>query len=227
MSVLGTIVDDALSNLFVFGRRDRKLEKLLAEGERLTGVIDGYRVRNGGGDTADTHWVSVTVQGTSGPFRATVRQQLIPEPHRAPLGTRVTVLHRAGKIAIDWPATLREQGVDVGEHPSVVADKTLKEPLPPGIDDDRIRAKTLERGTPATATVTAVEETVLFGMPTQNKDLHLRFEDGRTVLQKRALIPHYAEALTAVGTRLPVVVDARKPDKVTIDWPTAAEQAAR
>lgn len=224
MSVLGTIVDDALSHLFTSGRRDRRLERLVAEGERLTGVIDGYRVRSGS-DTADSHWVSLTVQGTAGPFRATVRQSLIPRPELAPLGTRVVVLHRDGMVAVDWPTTLRDLGVDVGEYDTVVADKTLKEPLPPGIDDDRISAKKLERGTPAEAVVTEVGDVVLFGMPTQNKNLHLDI-DGRPVVVGRALVPHYAVGLTAVGTRLPVAVDPKNPDKVTIDWKTAAERAA-
>lgn len=228
MSALGDAVDSAIGNLFFRGgRRDRGLEKLIAEGERLTGIVDGYRVKDGGSEHPDSHWVSLTVNGTSGTFRATVRQTLMPHPERAPLGTRVDVLHRDGKVAVDWLSTLRAMGADTGEITTLVAQKTLKEPLPPGIDDNRLRHEDLEKGTPDTATVTAIEDTVLFGMPTQNKDLHVTLRDGRTSVITRAFIPHYAVWLMSVGATLPVAVDPKKPDKITIDWKTAAENAAR
>ncbi len=225
MSFIGDIVGDALGNLLpTGGSRGRKLAKLVREGERLDGVIDGFRIREES-DSGEKHWVSVEVRGPSGPFRATVRQRLIPNAELATLGTPVTVLHLDGRVAVDWPGTLRARGIDPVGDPPVIADKTLKEPLPPGIDDGRSDRKKLERGTPAEATVIGVEEVVVMGMPTQNVHLDLDIE-GRRVHVKRALVPRYAVHLVVPGAVLPVAVDPKKPDKVTIDWPTAAERAA-
>jgi hypothetical protein len=231
-NVVVDLVGDALSTLTP-GTRNRRLEALVRDGELLPATIDGLRVRRGG-DTADEHWVSVTVRGASGPFRASVRQSLIPHGREARLGTAVLVRHLDGRIAVDWPASLRALGIaldgDEAGGPSIIAGKTLKQPLPPGIDDDRVSRKQLARGVPARARITAVEDMLIFGMPTMNKHLHLAVDDRgageRAVSLRRAYIPAYADALVTVGAVLPVAVDPGRPDQVTIDWVTAAEAAA-
>jgi hypothetical protein len=232
-NVVVDLVGDALGTLTP-GPRNRRLEALVRDGELLPATIDGLRVRRGG-DTADEHWVSVTVRGATGPFRASVRQSLIPHAREARLGTAVLVRHLDGRIAVDWPASLRALGValdgDEAGGRAIIAGKTLKRPLPPGIDDDRLSRKQLARGVPARARVTAVEDMLIFGMPTMNKHLHLAVDDHsgsgeRPVTVMRAYIPDYAAALVTVGAVLPVAVDRGRPDKLTIDWATAAEAAA-
>ena len=79
------------------------------------------------------------------------------------------------------------------------------------------------------AEIISSEPVEVMGMPTQNRRLQLRVDDGsgpRTVLLKRALIPPYAWALAVAGVRVPVAIDPKRPDRVTIDWPSAAEAVA-
>lgn len=224
MGILADVVDSVFFDVFTPGGRDRGLARLVADGEARPATVDGYRVRSGG-DSTDEHWISLTVHGDAGPFRATVRQQLLPHPERAPLGTPVTALHHRDRVAVDWGATLRAQGVDPGDRATVLAGRTLRRPLPPGIDDARIDRRRLERGTAAEAAVVAVEPVEVFGMPTENVDLHLQLE-GRAVTVRRAVLPHYAVALTVPGAILPVAVDRKDPTRVTVDWAAAAERAA-
>ncbi|MEY2512834.1 MAG: hypothetical protein QOJ89_192, partial [bacterium] len=79
------------------------------------------------------------------------------------------------------------------------------------------------------AEVISSEPVEVMGPPTQNRRLELRVEDQagpRTVLLKRESVPPYANALAVTGARLPVAIDPKRPDRVTIDWPAAAEAAA-
>jgi len=227
------IVDDILDSLLPggSGRRDRKLERLLAEGETLPAVIDGIHVESDG-DRGEKHLYSVRATGPTGPFRATVRQQLRPGSDRVRLGMAAKIRHRDGDIAIDWPATLRDLGVDVPQDTSIIRIKTLKTPKEPGITDTRADfagdRKRLERGRRTEATVVAAEPVEVFGMPSENVHLELRIEDegGRVVRTPRALVPRYATDLVAVGTRLPIAIDPKKPDKISVDWVLAATRAA-
>ena len=226
MSILGDIVGDALGNVFTFARSDKKLERLHEEGELVPATVYAIRIVSKG-DSADEYSYGLDLATSAGPLRASVRQQLAPDPWRAPLGARVLARHLAGAIAIDWPATLDEAGVR--HQASFIAIKTLKTPLPPGIDDERIDRKRLRDGIRTEAQIISSEPYEVMGMPTQNRRLELRVDDGsgpRTVLLKRALIPPYAWALAVTGVRVPVAIDPKRPDRVTIDWPSAAEAVA-
>ena len=135
--------------------------------------------------------------------------------------------HLAGAVAIDWPATLDEAGVS--HQASFIAIGTLKTPLPPGIDDERIDRRRLRDGIRTDAEILSSEPVEVMGMPTENRRVQLRVQgDGgpRTVLLKREFVPAYAQALAVAGVRVPVAVDPKRPDRVTIDWPSAAEAAA-
>jgi hypothetical protein len=223
MGILDDIVGDALSNVFTFARSDKKLERLHEEGELVPATIYAIRIV-GKSDSADEYSYGLDLATSAGPLRASVRQQLAPDPWRAPLGARVLARHLAGAIAIDWPATLDEAGVP--HQASFIAIKTLKTPLPPGIDDNRIDRKRLRDGIRTDAHILSSEPVEVMGMPTQNRRLELRVEDDagvRTVLLKRELVPPYAWALAVGGVRVPVAIDPKRPDRVTIDWPSAAE----
>lgn len=225
MSFIGDLVGDLFSNLMPSfgGRGSRSLRKLVKDGESLEAVIDGFRITSNG-DT-DDDWVSVRVAGAGGTFRATVKQRLGPHGELARLGTPVLVKHRRGRVAVDWSATLRRLGYEVDQDASIHAGRTLREPRPPGIEDYRVDKKKLARGTAAEARLVAVEDVSVFGMPSMNKHLHL-LVDGRPVVVKRAFVADYAADLLHDGAVLPVAIDPKDPDKVTIDWETAAEQAA-
>lgn len=195
MGLFGDIVGDALGNVFSGGRTDKKLEQLGEEGELVPATIYAIRCASVG-DSGEEWTYDLDLATTSGPLRAAVRQQLIPDPWRAPLGGHVLARHLDGKVAIDWPATLDEAGVE--HHASLLAGKTLKAPF-------------------------------VMGMPTQNMRLELRLDDdgtGRDVVLAREYVPPYAHLLAAAGGRVPVAVDPKRPDRVTVDWPAAAMAAA-
>ena len=223
------ILDDVFGDLFLgIGpktRGQRRLARLIRDGERLPGRIDAFKFVYRS-DSADDHYVGVTVRGAQGEFRAGVRQQLSPHPEYGTLGTEVLVIHLDGQVAVDWPETLRRMGVATPGDPAVLAGKTLKEPLPPGIDDGRLDTKRLERGHRTTAELLQFVPHEPMGMPTQNWHLDLDLAEGGHVHVKRAFVPPYAQYLLVTGAVLPVAVDAKKPDKVYVDWPQAAEAAA-
>ncbi len=221
---LDDIAGDALGNLFSGGRTDKKLERLGSEGELVPATI--YAIRVVTNSETDEWTYGIDLVTSSGPLRASVRQQLLPDQWRAPLGARVLARHLDGKVAIDWPATLTEMGVE--HDTTLLAGKTLKTPLQPGVEDERINRKRLRDGVRVEAEIIARDDVVVMGMPTQNRRLELRLDDGsgpRTVVLARELVAPYAGTLATVGARVPVAVDPNKPDRVTIDWPSAAEQA--
>jgi hypothetical protein len=232
MSILGDLVDNVFGgifdNLFTGGRTDKKLARLAEEGELVPATIYAIRlvVKS---DSADEWTYGIDLVTSNGPLRASVRQRLVPEAWRAPLGARVLARHLDGRVAIDWPATLAEAGVDT-DH-GLMAGKTLKRPLEPGVEDGSVNAKRLRTGTRTEAEVLAVEEVTVMGMPTENRRMELRLEDAavggpRTVVSKREHVPPYVQSLAVVGARVPVAVDQKKPDRVTVDWPAFAEAAA-
>ncbi|MDP1847727.1 MAG: hypothetical protein Q8K79_08040 [Solirubrobacteraceae bacterium] len=227
MGFLDDIVGDALGNVFTpFARSDRKLQRLHEQGELVPATIYAIRIV-GKSDSADEYSYGLDLATSAGPRRASVRQQLAPDPWRAPLGARVLARHLKGAIAIDWSATLDESGVR--NNAPFIAIKTLKTPLSPGIDDNRIDRKRLRDGIRTDAQILTCEPVEVMGMPTQNRRLQLRVDEHagpRTVLLKRELVPPYAWTLAVAGARVPVAIDAKRPDRVTIDWPSLAEAVA-
>ncbi len=227
MTILGDLVSDALSNLVVFGRTDKKLDRLMREGELLPATIYGIRLRpnSDGGD----EWVyGLDLQTTTGALRVAVRQQLLKEPERASLGATVMVRHAAGQVAIDWPATLERAGVPDPEARSYRT-RQLKEPIAPGIDDRGLDRGRLERGTRLEARVERVEPKLAFGMPTDALRLALTVLDpsgDRHAELGHVNVPAYARSLVRAGAVLPVAVDPARPDRITVDWATAGERAA-
>src|SRR4051794_39554025 len=110
MGILDDFAGAALGNLFSGGRSDRPLQRLQRDGELVPATIYAIRIVSKG-DDADEYSYGLDLVTSAGPLRASVRQQLIPDPWRAPLGARVLARHLAGAVAIDWPATLDDAGV--------------------------------------------------------------------------------------------------------------------
>jgi hypothetical protein len=141
----------------------------------------------------------------------------------------VLARHLKGRVAIDWPATLAEMGVE--DDRRLLAGRTLRKPLEPGVEDTYVNAKRLRNGTRTEAEVLAVEEVTVMGMPTENRRMELRLDDPavggpRTVVLKCEYVPPYVQPMAVAGARVPVAVDPKKPDRVTVDWPAVAEAAA-
>lgn len=226
MGVLDDVVGAALGHLFVGGRTDKRLARLAEHGELVPATIYAIRVVSKGED-ADEWTYGLDLATSAGPLRASVRQSLIPEAWRARLGARVLARHLDGDVAIDWPATLDAAGV--AHDASILALKTLKTPLPPGIDDGRINHRRLRDGIRTEAVIVSSAPSELMGLPTENRRIELRIEaddQPRSVLLKREYVPAYAVRLAVAGARVPVAVDRKRADRVTIDWPGAAEAAA-
>jgi hypothetical protein len=213
--------DDIVIFDFFGGRTDRKLKKVLTRGEVLPARIDGIKVTSNEG--TETHTWGLQVHGDGGTFRAGVRQRLTPHPEHSRLGLEVLVRHYQGRVVVDWPATLEQVGIPAGQA-SILATPRRRVPLP-GIEDQRINRRRLSHGRRTTATLAGFEPVELMGMPTRNWNLLLHVE-GREVLLKREDVPEYAVYLLNGGATLPVAVDPKKPDRVTVDWVAAAEADA-
>ena len=222
-----SILAQALDGLFMpFTRTDRKLARLIRDGERLPGVLDAVRIV-ANGDGSD-HYLGVTVRGSHGDFRAGVRQQLfLSYGARARLGAEVVVLHLDGKVAVDWPGTMRLDGVELPGNPAVIAGKTTKEPIPAGIRDDMLDRKKLRTWPASTGELITVEDRdAVLGMPVHEKRVTVRLADGREVERGREHVPVYARHLARPGATVPVAENPKKPGDVRIDWARAAEQEA-
>lgn len=224
---LGDLLGGAFDNLFVHGRSDRGLMSLMDEGELVPATVYAVRcIPNS--ESSEWYYGPDLTPLTGGPLRVTVRQQLPKEPERAHLGATLMVRHLDGQVAIDWPATLERAGAADPAATSLRI-RQLKEPIPPGIDDRELNRKRLERGIRADARIDAFAAEVVMGSPTDSYRLDLTVMDGgggRAVAVGRTRVPPYAAHLLAVGGTVPVAVDPSRPDRVTIDWATAAERAA-
>jgi hypothetical protein len=226
VSLLDGFFGGVLDNLTAGGRTDKKLARLAEQGELVPATIYAIRVKRKSDGDEWTYGLDLVT--SAGPLRAAVRQMLVPEAWRAPLGGHVLARHLDGRVAIDWPATLTEAGVEHHAE-AVLAGRTLKTPLEPGVDDDAISAKRLRDGRRCEAVIVSREDVEVMGLSTQNRRLELRVEDAdapRTVVLGREFVPPYADTLARAGARVPVAVHPGKPDRVTIDWAAAAQQAA-
>jgi hypothetical protein len=218
------ILDSLVPGFGGDGRGDRKLQRLIDEGERCTARVEGLHIA-AKADAGDEWTWRLRVRTSAGELVTGVRQQLIPHPEHVTLGSELDVIHRDGQVAIDWPATLLRLTGAPGPGAAVTAVKTRTDPPAEGIVDERLDRKRLERGRRTTGRVLATEAVAVMGVPTQNQHITLALADGQEVVVKRALVPAYAAHLLAIGAELPVAVDAKHAEKVSIDWPAAAMAA--
>ncbi len=211
-------------NPFAFLEHNRRRAvKLARDGERACGRIVGIRVRRQTDNAPDRYEYAVAVASGAQPFRAGVRQHLVPR-ERLRLGMEVEVSHDAKRrTLIDWERTIGAPARDV----ELVGWKRV-EPPADGIDDDTLGRKRLARGTRAQATITSAEAYagLLSPLGLDAHDLVLSVMEAtgpRRVELGRQTVPPYARHLLRQGVVLPVAIDAKKPQRVTIDWAAAAE----
>jgi len=212
--LLGTLLDRG-------GRSDRRLRRLIEEGQRTTARVEGLHIVSKS-ETADDHTWRLAVRAPMGEFVTGVRQRLIPREDLVALGTELDVIHHDGHVAIDWPASIERMTGAPDPRASLVPGKSKTDPPAPGIVDERLDRKRLEQGERTTGRVVTATPMVLMGVATQNQNITLLLADGRQVEVKRALVPFYAVRLLYEGAGLPVAVDRKNPNKVSIDWPAAA-----
>lgn len=105
----------------------RRLRRLLAEGEELTGRIDAIRVKSRS-ESPDFWEYGIECGG----HRYGIRQWLEPGRGIAGLGAEVVLRRLDEDVVIDWPATLGRIGIEAGGT-SVGSWKMLHPPPPPGL----------------------------------------------------------------------------------------------
>lgn len=191
-----------------FGASERKL---LAKGERATGVVVGIR-RCLDGETMDRYEYAIDMRTAAGVTRIGVRQKNTGGQD-AILGAELGLITDGKRaIIVDRP--------ELGDF--MPSDwKALSKPPAEGVRDDRIN---LKGGEPLTVEIVSATARTAFGGPTENMDMTLRGEDGTTYDVPREEIPFYARHLTEPGTQLQAVL--LKKGKLRIDWAGSAMRAA-
>lgn len=194
----------------------------LAEGERLSGRIVGIRRKLE--DGTDSELLALEVRSGTATAVSGVRIRA-DRMERLRLGLAVPVRAGAsGRVVVDWPAMCVAWGLSASEP----AQKPLRRAPDHGVTDTALDARVqrrLKRGEPGRATIASLERRTAFGMPTENWNVGLRLADGRAVRADGDVIPFYAAWLAAPGAEVPVALDASNPDRVTVDWPAAANEA--
>ena len=206
-----------------FSRNDGN--SVLARGSRHSGRIAAIRVtqtRDENPIRLDDYVVQVEAAGGGGMFA--IRQRLQPEGY-VRLGMPVVVAVLGDDAMIDWAATLGAAGIPAENNTAKW--KMVKDDGAGGIVDETIGlAKWQRKGVPATLEITGIGLVkVLGGLAKKTQLTIIVRQDGASPYESTLKLdqaPHYARHLPVVEAVLPGFVDARRPDKVAIDWPAAA-----
>ena len=200
-------------------------DSVLTKGARHRGQILAIRVtqtRDEDPIRLDDYIVQVEPAGGGGKFA--IRQRLWPDEY-VRLGMPVVVAVHRDNAIIDWAATLAASGIPAEN--STAKWKMVKDDGAGGISDETIGlAKWQRKGVPATLEITGIGLVkILGGLAKKNQLTVIVRQDGAAPYETTLTLdqaPHYARHLPIVGAVLPGFVDARRPEKVGIDWPTAA-----
>lgn len=199
-------------------------EKVIAKGQATGGTIVALKVetKSENETTVRRDEYVLLIAGR----RVAVRQRLEPDD-RVRLGMTVNAWIRDDDVVIDWAATMRSQGVECDNN--LEAWKSVKDWGGTGITDTTVDyAKAAKRGSPARLRIDAIERKVqlggLYRTTTVRATVTLGSDEPYEVEIGRQNFPFYASHLAAVGKQLPALVDDKRLDRVTIDWPTAAER---
>jgi len=199
-------------------------DKVLADGTATTGVLEGILIKYTHDDDSRKpifHFRVVTLGGVLG-----IRQQM-GDSERVRLGMQVVVRQLRDSAVIDWPATLAAIGVSASHN--FERWKMMKDPPAPGIvDEEQSMQSAAKKGSPASLVVQSIgERSVMFGLGSSidfDAVVQLPGDEAYAVQVKNVEVPFYAGHLAVVGAQLPCWVNDRRQDKVTIDWPTAANR---
>lgn len=199
-------------------------EKVLQHGTATTGSIVALRISESSSGESTIRVDEYVV--AAGGRRHAVRQVLSPDD-RVRLGMPVHVKVRGDDLFIDWSATMAALGIS-GEN-QTHRWKSIKDWGDDGITDTVVGYdKAAKRGTAADARLDAVEHVSQLGGMLKTitflMTVTIAGDEPYAVELKRQVVPHYATHLPTVGTTLPAFVDDKRLDRVTIDWPNAAER---
>lgn len=200
-------------------------DSVLTKGARHRGRISAIRVTQTHDEDPirlDDYIVQVEAAGGGGTFA--IRQRLSPDGY-VRLGMPVVVAVHRDNAIIDWAATLAASGIPAENNTAKW--KMVKNDGAGGISDETIGlAKWQRKGVPATLEITGIGLVkILGGLAKKNQLTVIVRQDGAAPYEttlKLDQAPHYARHLPVVGAVLPGFVDARHPEKVGIDWPSAA-----
>lgn len=199
-------------------------DKVIAKGQATTGTIVAIKVEttteNDSSVRQDQYVLSV------GGRRLAVRQRLRPDD-RVRLGMTVQAWVRDDDVVIDWASTMQTQGVEADND--LTRWKSVKDWGGTGIEDSTVDyAKAAKRGSPAHLRIEAIERKSQLGgiirTTTMRATVTIGTDEPYEVEMGRQSFPHYATHLVEVGKELPALVDDKRLDRVTIDWPSAAER---
>jgi len=198
-------------------------DKVIAKGQATTGTIVAIRVEttseNDSTVRQDTYVLMIAGR------RLAVRQRLRPDD-RVRLGMTVQAWVRDDDVVIDWTSTMRSQGVEAGND--LTKWKSVNDWGGMGIEDTTVDfAKAAKRGSPASLRIDAIERKSQLGgiirTTTVRATVTIGTDEPYEVEMGRQSFPHYATHLVEVGKELPALVDDKRLDRLTIDWPSAAE----
>lgn len=204
------------------GLFNRGPDKVIERGTRTQGVLAAIRIYERHTDDSTTRFEEYVV--AAGGRRIAVRQQLSPPDH-VRLGMPVEVFVRDDDAFIDWESTLAPSGVTATNE--TWRWKSIKDWGGNGITDDTGGyEKAAKNGAPATVRIDGLDHSTFLGLAS-GIDVRATVTTGAgqsyEVTVERHGVPGYATHLATIGAELPGFVDAKRPDRVTIDWPRAAE----
>jgi hypothetical protein len=197
-------------------------DKVLERGQLVGGTVVAIRVSQTSINDSIIRQDEYVVD--LGGRRLGVRQRLDPDD-RMRLGMQVAVRLRDDDLFIDWPTTMAQVGV-AATH-DTYRWKSIKDWGGTGIEDETNGlGKAAKNGMPAWLRIERLEHRSHLGGMIQALSI------AATVMPQggaaysigldKQMVPHYASHLATSGRVVPAFIDAKRPDKVAIDWPGAA-----
>jgi hypothetical protein len=219
---VGTPIDSVTDT--IGPSRYKKGQAIERGGRSVAGRIVGIERKFEG--SQDTEHFALEFTGPEGPVVAGTRIRT-RGMERLRLGMPVLLrVDDDGRAVLDWKALCARWGIEFAEP----AQRPLRSAPDLGVSDTALDMDVkshLKNWTPARATIMSFERRTMFGgVTTQNWDVDLQLHDGATTRASGELVPFYAGWLAAPGVDVPVVVDPKDPGKATVDWPSAANEAA-
>jgi hypothetical protein len=205
-----------------FGIGGKDAGDVLGKGTPGTGRVVGIRVAMTHDDPpqrVDDYAIETETGTVLG-----VRQRLVPDV-LVRLGMTVRTRVDGDTLAIDWAETV----ADASAKNVTAGWKRLKQPPEAGIDDETLGLdKARRKDLPARVTIDAIEERAAFmGFGTAiDLRVTVRLEsdpEPYAAELKKTEVPFYAAHLAAPGVELAGWVSERRLDRITLDWPDAAE----
>ena len=219
---VGTPIDSVTDT--IGPSRYKKGQDIESGGRPVAGRIAGIERKLDDGE--DTELFSLEFTGPDGPVLAGTRIRA-RGMERLRLGMPVLLrVDDDGRAVLDWPALCERWGIGFAEP----AQRPLRSAPEQGVSDAALDMRVqshLKKWTAARARIVSFERRTMFGgVATQNWDVDLQLPDGATTRAGGEVVPFYASWLAAPGADVPIVVDPKNPGKASVDWPSAANEAA-